>query len=346
MTGAPFPCRVDGNPVTAAVLDDGLLVDGHLLAWLDMDTVTEGNHTLTLGMVSGPPRALTHTGTRHDELVEVLRRARGRARRSALTQATTEPLDHYEARGTDGAITDVYLFPHVLTVEPRGGAVTSVPLPLVERVERDGYAITVTARALGATRLRGFGKRTDEVLADLARAREDLRRATAAVYASLEPSLGGLDVPDGWATDRAAAGTQWGTLRAAVCGGTRAAEAEVLVGLAGDRLRLGVFTEGGRFPLPFLLAPVGGRVVVEGTGDDEARATFVFATGDVDRLNAALLVMAFRREALFLPADTLGRWAVAVRTVPLVRWARESLVARVVHDDAWEASVRRAVEGG
>ena len=40
----------------------------------------------------------------------------------------------------------------------------------------------------------------------------------------------------------------------------------------------------------------------------------------------------------------LGRWAVAVRTSAVVRAARSALVARVVHNDAWEQNVRAALD--
>ena len=94
--------------------------------------------------------------------------------------------------------------------------------------------------------------------------------------------------------------------------------------------------------MPFLLAPVGQRVAVEAVEADD-RATFVFETDDVDRLNAALLQTAFHRGALFLPAEALGRWAPAVRCLETVRWARDALRARVVHDGAWAAGVRAAL---
>jgi hypothetical protein len=88
----------------------------------------------------------------------------------------------------------------------------------------------------------------------------------------------------------------------------------------------------------FALAPIGDRVVVEATDRDD-RATFVFRTRDVDRLNAVLLLTSFKREAVSLPADELGRWALAVRSVPEVRWARDALVARIVHDAQWAANL-------
>lgn len=95
--------------------------------------------------------------------------------------------------------------------------------------------------------------------------------------------------------------------------------------------------------MPFVLAPRAGKVAVEGTAADEARATFVYATDDIDRLNAALLLTSFRREAISLPEDQLGRWALAVRTLDVVRWARSALVARVVHDEAWADKVAEAL---
>ena len=48
-----------------------------------------------------------------------------------------------------------------------------------------------------------------------------------------------------------------------------------------------------------------------------------------------LLLTSFRREALFLPDEQLGRWAVAARVWPAVREARSALVARIVHDTHW-----------
>jgi hypothetical protein len=126
--------------------------------------------------------------------------------------------------------------------------------------------------------------------------------------------------------------------------GQRAAELTVLEQLVGPALRLGLSVSAGRDVLPFALAPVGGRVVVEATDADD-RATFVFATDDVDRLNAVLLLTSFRREALWLPEAELGRWALAVRSLEAVRWARAALVGRVVHDTRWEQRLTELLRG-
>jgi hypothetical protein len=110
-----------------------------------------------------------------------------------------------------------------------------------------------------------------------------------------------------------------------------------------------MWTEGGVVTMPFVLAVVGtgdGRRVAVEAVDADDRATFVFATDEVDRLNAALVLSAFRREVLSLPDTELGRWAVAVRLQPHVAWARSRLVARVVHDGAWEAAITSALRCG
>ena len=131
-------------------------------------------------------------------------------------------------------------------------------------------------------------------------------------------------------------------MRAAVEVGSAADEAEVLAGLAGDRLRVGIWTDGGRTSMPFLLAPVGDLVAVEATDADD-RATYIFRIDDVERLNAVLVLTTFRREVYSLPDDELGRWATAVRVLEPVRWMRGALAARVVHDDSWPDKVRAAL---
>ena len=96
---------------------------------------------------------------------------------------------------------------------------------------------------------------------------------------------------------------------------------------------------------PFVLAPVAGRVAVEATDADD-RATFVFTTSDLDWLNAALIVVNFRREALSFDEAELGRWAVAVRTLPLVRELRAAFAGRVVHDARWRDNLAQLLPGG
>ena len=349
---APYRCRFAGVDTTARITVDGLTIpgpadDGVTFPWLDADEVTLADHRIRLAGPGREPLALTHLGVRFDEFADAVREARGRARRAALAQATTEPSARFEARSGD-AVADVYLFPHVLTVEPRDGRSLSVPLPLLRSVARDGHRLTLDCRVLEPVRLGGLGRRTDEFCQAVERARHDLAEVTAGAYEQLAPGLGALGAPDGWAVGPDDAGSTWPTLVAATVGapdGETGSDdpAAAVAARAGSALRIGVFTEGGRFPAPFLLAPVGDRLVVETVATDESRATLVFGTADADRLNAALLLVAFRREVLTLPADELGRWAVAARTQPLVQWARDRLAARIVHGPRWADQLAAAL---
>ncbi len=339
-----FPGRLDGQPVTAVVTADGLDVDGRLLTWLEMDEVIEGDHRVRMELADRPSVELTHLGSGFDGFVADMRAARGPVRRSAMVEASGAPIDTYLSRDPAGPL-DVHLYPTGLVVEPRIGAPTFVPLPLIERVDRDGYTLALRLRGLDDVVLQAFGARTDELVADLDRARLDLQAATMAGYASFDEALTGFGAPDGWATSREGAGRRWPALRAAARGGSRAAEVELLAGLAGEQLRVGVYTAGGSSALPFVLAPVAGRVAVEATDVDD-RATFVFTTDDVDWLNAALLVVNFRREVLSFDETELGRWAVAVRMLSVVRDLRVALAGRVVHDARWAEAVRALLPAG
>jgi hypothetical protein len=340
-----FSGRVDGAPAFVEVRPDALVVDGSALAWVDLDHVEVDGHRVSVATADGRAAVVSHLATAFDPFVGELVDARARARRAALLQWTGEnAIEVFDAkRGTERV--KVHLFPDGLTVEPLTGTPDLLPLSCIVEVERNGYDLTLRARGVPDVHVRHLGNRTDELLQRLDRAVAELRARTADAYRQLDPALATLDAADGWAVDAATAGPCWEPLRRAVAGQRRAAHVDALAALAGDRLRLGIKCgPGAQATLPFALAPVGDRVAVEATDADD-RATFVFATGDVDRLNAVLLATSFRREAISLPADRLGRWALAVRTLEVVRWARAALVARVVHDDRWEPNVRDALAG-
>ncbi len=341
MTDTAQSARLDGRAVEVVVGEVGISIDARLTSWLDVDDVQQGDHKVTLVLSDGTPLTLTHLGQTCDRFMDALRRARRAVRLPALTIATGDPLFACTSRAP-GAEADVLLFPAALVVEPRSGLPVPVPLPLIEDVEREGYAIRLHCRAIDDVTVRALGQKTDEFLDRLARARRALVAATHDAYTQFDPALEGFSAPDGWAITRSASPAVWQVLNARAGSGERSAEIAVLAELAGDDLRFGVYTEGGAHPLPFALAPVGGRVAVEAIEGDD-RATYVFATDDVDGLNAVLLLTSFRREALSLPDDELGRWAVAVRTSAAVRAARSALVARVVHNAAWEQNVRSAL---
>lgn len=348
---AAFPCRVGGSASTLDPRDDVLAVGGREVDWLDVDGLTATDDSpvrLTLRLADGDVLEVDHLAGRGDECAAVVRELRGRARRAALAQSVAAPLASYVSRGPDGAVSDVHLFAHAVIVEPRADALpVHVPLPLVREVVREGWALTLRCRGIDDVVVRGLGPRTDEFEQQLARARTALGAATREALAGYEPALAGLALADGWPVPAAEAGAHGPALVARWSTGTRAAEVEALRGLTGEQgMRYGIWTEGGTTALPFVLASSGAgarsRVAVEAVEADD-RATFVFGTDDVERLAAALVLSAFRREVLSLPDRDLGRWAVAVRTQPHVRWAREALVARVVHDARWREQVSAAM---
>jgi hypothetical protein len=227
----------------------------------------------------------------------------------------------------------VTLFPDGLLVDE-----AFVPLTLVDDVVGHGDQVTLVRRGLPPLTVGVDAGAAGDLVAALDAAHRDLARVTASGYAALDPGLAGLAAPDGWAVPAAAAGRQWPVLRRVVAG----PEVDRLAGPAGDGLRLGVKVVSVGRPVPFALAPSAGKVVLEVTGPARG-ATLVFGTDDADRLNAALLVLNLRREALELPDARLGRWAVAVGTVDVVGWARAALVARVPHDEGWEADMTAAL---
>ena len=138
----------------------------------------------------------------------------------------------------------------------------------------------------------------------------------------------------GWAVTATEAGTWWGALRRTIASG-RSEEVDVLEKLASGNTRMGIKAQAEGQPCRSCSRRNAGKVAVEGTAADEARATFVYRTEDVDRLNVALLLTSFRREAISLPEDQLGRWSLAVRTLEVVRWGVLDPHSPVVHDDVW-----------
>lgn len=338
-----FECKFDGTSARVAVDRDALVVGGRSIAYVDIDDVSLTRPRVGIDVVGGARHEISFLGKAHDEFVDNFLSARRRSRRAALLQWTGDkPIDEYESRAGDEPLT-VVLFPDGVIVESLNAPPVMAPLSLVNGIDRDGYRITLQLRALPSVEISALGKRTDEFLLDLDGARKALATRTAEAYAGLADSLRGFAAPDGWAVGRGEAGSWWGALRAGVAAEERSEEVAVLESLAGDRLRAGIKSQPQGEALPFVLAWANGKVAVEGTGDVEGRATFVFRTDDVDQLNVALLLTSFRREAISLPVDQLGRWALAVRTLDIVRWAREALVARVIHDDTWADKVRAAL---
>jgi hypothetical protein len=346
-TGAvnSYLAQIDGTRGTVAVGPEALDVGGRMLPYVLMDSVAVNGHAIELGLYPSGVARLGGLGPKTDAFLSDLDQHRSRARRAALLQWTGTPevaAFTQAAAGPDDVPVGIHVFADGLTVEPRNGIPELVPYALLDRMDRDGYAITLQRRGLPPVTVRRLGQRTDEFFAIVERGRSALRQAVSDAFGALDDRLLGFGAPDGWAVTTAEASIYGGALADAFAAGDRGPEVAVLASLVGPDLRYGLSLQPAG-PMPFLLAVGRSAIAVESAESDQARATYVFATTDVAALNTALIMISFRREALYLAEDRLGRWSLAARTLPVVRWARSVFSARVVHDDAWETGISAAL---
>lgn len=329
-----YRAQVDGHEATILITPQGLDLPDRSIPWHAVDTMADDGPRIVLGVAEGvdgePTRVeIGHLGSHRDAIAEKMREARGSARRASLGQADLAVVEEFESRD-GGDVIDIAALPHGIVVEPRGRVAAFVPWGLVSDVSRDGHSFTLMLRYGVPVRIGGLGRRTDEFAGVVARLRGEL---TAAVRGAAR-SWDAADLPweDGWALDDPAAVNAW-------LGRLPQDDAAVLRE-ACSSMRAGLYTEGGSGDVPFVLGRLGeSRVLVEGVGEED-RATFVFSSGDLDRVNAALLAVSFRRELLALPAGELGRWSAAIRTQPEAAWLRSALQARIIHDDHWSERLR------
>lgn len=335
-----YACRLDGEDALVELTVDSAAFFERKIPWIDIDRQEENGRNLVWHIASGldpatTPVQISHLGKHHDECVDEIRKLRGAARRAACAHTPHEPLESFIGRRGE-IVDDVIVLPQGISIEPRGGIATYLPWGLVDSLVRDGYSFTVRGHGVGDVNIAGFGRRTDEFSLVVARARTDLDEVVQQAF--VDAGVPDVCAPDGWAVSAVGTGA---SILAAWAAKSRAMEVEVLLTVA-EETRVGLWTEGGATALPFIMCRVGSRVAVEAVDADD-RATFVFESDDLDRLNAALLLTSFRRELLSSDLEELGSWAVAVRTQPVVRWLRERLVARVVHNDSWPTAVLAAL---
>lgn len=340
-----YSAHIDGTPGVLGVNVHGLDTGGRSLDWVEMDGVAVRGHAVELAMYDEPPVTITMLGPRFDTFVAELTKARSRARRAALLQWTGTPeiaaFTQSPASGGDTPV-GIHVFADGFTVEPWSGVPELVPFALVSDVIRDGYRIVFRRRGLGDVTVSRLGPRTDEFLAVVHRCLLDEHDAMAAAFADFDDRLSGFSAPNGWAVAPEQARAFGGALVDAFGAGTRAAEVAQLAGLAAGGMRYGMSLQPSG-PMPFLLAVGRTTIAVESVESDEARATYVFATADVDALNRGLIMVSFRREAIHLPTAVLGRWSLAARTLPVVGWMRSALAARVIHDENWADRISAAL---
>jgi hypothetical protein len=340
-----YPAQVDGVRGSVTVGPQALDANGRMLPYVQMDTVAVSGYTIDLGMYPAGGVRIGGLGPKTQAFLTELDLYRARARRAALLQWTGTPevgsFAQAPANPNDVPV-GIHVFDDGLTVEPRNGVPDLVPYALLDRVDRDGYSITLQRRGLPPVEVRRLGPRTDEFLQLVERGRVAQRRAMTEAFGAMDDRLLGLSAPNGWGLTAEEASIYGGALADTFAIGERADEIAVLSALVGPDLRYGLALQP-EGPMPFVLAVGRNKIAVESAEPEQARATYLFATTDVAALNTALIMISFRREALYMAADKLGRWSLAVRTLPVVRWARSVLAARVVHDDAWEAGISAAL---
>lgn len=340
-----YPAQIDGARGTVTVGPQALDADGRMLPYVLMDTVTVNGYAIELGMYPSGTVRLTGFGPKTAAFLADLDEFRSRSRRAALLQwtGTPEVASFTQApAGPDDVPVGIHVFDDGLTVEPRNGIPELVPYALLERVDRDGYTITLNRRGLPPVVVRRLGARTDEFLAVLDRGRNSLRRAVSDAFGAMDDRLLGFSAANGWALTAQEASIYGGALADTFATGERAEEVAVLTSLVGPDLRYGLTLQP-EGPMPFLLAVGRSKIAVESAEPDQARATYVFSTTDAAALNTALIMISFRREVLYLAEDKLGRWSLAVRTLPVVRWARSVYSARVIHDENWPSGIAAAL---
>jgi hypothetical protein len=110
------------------------------------------------------------------------------------------------------------------------------------------------------------------------------------------------------------------------------------------------------------------NLVAQEVTSDAGHATYLYRLMDADRfaslsgdalaeevaagirrLNQALLTLNFRREPIYLPEDQIAsarfaKYAVALRKLDYLQWARRAFVTRLIHNQTWEQQLADALE--
>ena len=325
--------RRDGADTTWEVTPEGLVFPDRVLAWHVVDSWSHAATRVRLelgepGLDGADRMELSHLGSAKDAFVDQMRHARFLARRSALAQPPQGVVAQFHARVGD-TTTAVMVMPYGLVTESDGSPAEFIPWGQVDDVQRDGHRFTITLRAADPCRIAGLGAMTDEFEIQVARARGESASRVRQVASSF--GLGDLPWQNGWARGESDAIETW--LRRAPV-----EEATLLRSVCTD-LRAGLYLEGDQ-QVSFVLGRSSrDSVIVEGVGE-EHRATYVFDTPDLDRVNAALLACSLRREVLYWPLDTLGATRALLRVSAPTQWLRSRLIDRVVHDRAWAENIR------
>lgn len=343
---AGAPARGEGE---AVVDDDGVTVAGVRVEFLDADAFADERRVLTLGLHPEGTLRLSMLARRHGTFSAALGEARDAARvRGLLAHGLGAPEPFDGALLEPGPTRDARLlvWPTHVAVVPAGGDPFQVPLGTLSGVSfSEGTWEVVLENETGNVHVGRLARRTDA----FARA---VREARSAMLERFARASGTTGFADGRAVPASGLGPGFELLLVRFSAPERLAGAREIVRRAGrDACHLGLAelldpdeeslaAEGG---LPentagFLLAPVGGRVVLELLSGPSA-ATYVFR-GALAGVARDLAALRFRRRALALDDPEAGGpagrpYRLAFRRLEPLKRLRAATVARVVHDERW-----------
>jgi hypothetical protein len=354
LTGA-HDAITNAGSAEAIIDDDGLTVGDIGVAFVDADSLDTGNYRIELGLWPEGKLILTGLGRRFDTFARELRRSRNQARvRGMLAHGITTPETFSGAllRRSGNQAAEFQIYDTHITVVPDDRDPWQIPLGALTNVTPvdDPPAFMLESDA-GLTTIGQLGRKRDEC----GRAITDRRDAQQQL---LEEISGQPGFADGRGV-RQGAIRDFATLLRRYCSSERATCANTLLEAATAEPRLGFVQlldpdrEGLLSPMllpanwaSFLLVPAGEFTVLEILAGVSA-ATYVFRA-DIEIVSRDLQLLHFRRAPLALTETqaTLtptNPHRLALRKLEPLRRLRAATVARVIHNDAWSASVRTAI---
>jgi hypothetical protein len=354
----------DGGPAAASgegeaiVTDDAVSAGGISVEFLDVERVAAADHAVQLQLWPRGRLEISGLGRRSETFVSALREARHRARIGGLlAHGVAEPAVF---RGSvlepePAAPADLRLYPTHVTVAPDEGDPFQIPFGAVGSMALTDSGARIAIEGRNSRVVLGMlGRQTDAFFHATAEARDAQCRKLMALTGSRSFADGAgvrsSDCPD---FDRLlesyAAPARSETASAIVA---RAAHGDARLGFV-DLLDPDKEQIASRTPLPentasFLLAPIGGKVILEILAGPSA-ATYVFE-GDIEAINRDLQALHFRRRPLALTeieaAGAAGHpYRLALRKLEPLRRLRAAIRARIIHNDGWNRGFENAIAG-
>jgi hypothetical protein len=339
----------------AIINDDGLTIGTVNIAFVDADALNTGDYRIELGLWPEGRLVLTQLGRRFDTFVKGLRRTRNHARvRGLLAHGVTMPETFSGAllRKAGNQAAEFQIYDTHITVVPDDRDPWQLPLGALSDVTAiDDPPAFVLESDAGLTTLGQLGRKRDECGRAIADKREAQRQL-------LDEISGQPGFADGRGARRSSI-RDFDTLIRRYTSSDRAACANTLLEAATGEARFGFVQlldpdrEGLLSPMllpanwaSFLLVPIGELTILEILAGVSA-ATYVFRA-EIDLVNRDLQLLHFRRAPLALTEEqaTLtptNPHRLALRRLEPLRRLRAATVARVIHNDAWSASLRTAM---